>query len=236
MSYELVDEAFLARRNTARGRLDAMNPHLRPGGDEADPLRGQWFSKIYDLAGDDPANIPWARLAPNRLLSEWLARQTTLEGFRALDVGCSLGDNAEALAGAGALVTAFDLVERAIGWAHRRFPNSSVNYRVANLFEPPAEWRRAFDIVHECFTLQALTPALVPDAARSLASFVAQGGRLLVIAGAREPNEPQVTAWRPLTRAEIEALAVDGLRLTMLEDISPQGCMPRHWRAEFRRD
>lgn len=229
------DEDFLARRNAARERLNAMNPHLKPGGDEADPLRGRWFDAIYDLADGDPANIPWARLAPNVFLSQWLQKQPPLTGLRALDVGCSLGDNAEALAEAGASVTAFDMAARAIDWAKRRFPDSRVKYQIGNLLDPPLEWRGAFDIVHECFTLQVLTPSLVDDAAKHLASFLAPSGRLLVIAGAREPDEPRVTSWRPLTRAEIEALAVDGLTLRELDDIPAVGEFPRHWRAEFQR-
>lgn len=229
------DEDFLARRNAVRERLNAMNPHLKPGGDDADPLRGRWFDAIYDLAEGDPANIPWARLAPNPFLSQWLQRQPPLTGLGALDVGCSLGDNAEALAKAGANVTAFDMAARAIDWAKRRFPDSTVDYQVRNLLDPPQEWRSAFDIVHECFTLQVLTPSLVDEAARNLASFVAPHGRLLVIAGAREPDEPRVTSWRPLTRDEIEALAVGGLILRELDDFPAVGAFPRHWRAEFQK-
>ncbi len=35
----------------------------------------------------------------------------------------------------------------AIEWCHRRFPESSVDYRVADLFSLPEEWTQSFDLV-----------------------------------------------------------------------------------------
>ncbi|KAF0163886.1 MAG: methyltransferase, partial [Caulobacteraceae bacterium] len=183
----------------------------------------------------DPAGVPWAHLEPRPLLEDWLAARSIV-GLRALDVGCGLGDNAEALARAGAHVVAFDLVERAVQWARERFPQSAVDYHVADLFDAPSEWRGAFDLVHELYTLQALPEALLPDAARALAAFVAPGGTLLVISRARDDNEEIGGPPWPLARKDIEAFAVDGLRLVSLEDIPPSGHLARHWRAEFRRD
>lgn len=229
------DAEFGDRRARARERLDAIDPHMREGGAEADPQRKGWFEAVYELADNDPAGVPWANLIPHPLLAQWLEGRS-LEGLRALDVGCGLGDNAEALAAAGAKVTAFDLVPRAVEWAQRRFPQSTVRYRAADLFEAPAEWRDAFDLVHELYTLQALPAALLPQAARALASFVAPGGKLLVIARARDEGQlPARPPW-PLTQAQIEALAVDGLRLVSLEDIPATDSLVRHWRAEFAKE
>jgi 2-polyprenyl-3-methyl-5-hydroxy-6-metoxy-1,4-benzoquinol methylase len=230
-----LNEDFAERRARARERLDALDPHKLPGGIDADPRRQEWFEAVYALAEDDPAAVPWADLQPRPLLQEWLSARP-VAGLRALDVGCGLGDNAEALARAGARVVAFDLVERAVHWARERFPDSAVDYRVADLFNAPDEWRGAFDFVHELYTLQALPEALLPGAARALASFVAPGGTLLVISRARDDGEDLGGPPWPLARKDIEGLAVDGLRLVALEDIPASGGLARHWRAEFRRD
>ena len=138
------------------------------------------------------------------------------------------------MAAAGARTTAFDLSENAIVWAKRRFPDTRVDYRTADLFDPPPEWRGAFDLVHECYTLQALPNALLPEAGGALASFLKPGGALLVIARSRpNPAAPEGPPW-PLARKDIEALAANGLSLEACEELTPAG-EPAHWRAIYRR-
>ena len=89
--------------------------------------------------------------------------------------------------------------------------------------------------MHECYTLQALPSSLLPQAALALASLVAPRGRLLVIARARGDGQEVAGPPWPLTRGQVEALAVDGLTLASLEDLTKQQGA-RHWRAVFSRE
>jgi 2-polyprenyl-3-methyl-5-hydroxy-6-metoxy-1,4-benzoquinol methylase len=175
-------------------------------------------------------------LQPHPLTREWIAAQgETLLGLAALDVGCGLGDNAEALAAAGCRVNAFDLAPRAIGWAQRRFPASGVDYRTGDLFNLPDEWHAAFDLVHECYALQALPREVIPAAAAAMAETLRPGGKVLVIARARSDDAALSGPPWPLTRGDLAAFTAAGLTEASVEDIGARQDMVRHWRAVFER-
>lgn len=188
-----------------------------------------WFERLYAAAERGEVIVPWADLRPNAYLEGW-ARPGT---GRALVVGCGLGDDAEYLAGLGHRVTAFDVSATAIAGARARFPGSTVDYRTADVLDPPAEWRGAFDTVLEIYTVQVLRDESRRRAIGSIADLVAPGGTLLVIAGAREEDDdPGRMPW-PLTRAELDSF---GLPPVHVEDLYGDEDPPlRRWRAEFRR-
>src|SRR6266511_742052 len=120
-----------------------------------------WFDALYAEAEAGAATVPWDRPEPTALLAEW-ARLTGLAGAgrRALVVGCGPGRDAEFMAGLGFATTAFDISETAIRVARGRHPDSTVDYRVADLLAPPDEWRRSFDLVVESNNVQALPRSL----------------------------------------------------------------------------
>ena len=220
---------FAARRLAARARLNGIDD-----AGAGDPYRRAWFEAVYATAGDDPAQIPWADLAPHPLLVAWLGTVTPpAAGARALDVGCGLGDNAAAIAAKGWRVSGFDLSPRAIRWAKSRFP--TIDFAAADLFAPPAEWDRAFDLVHECYTLQALPDLPRAESMQKIARFVRPGGTLLVIARARDGSGPIAGPPWPLSREEIVSFEAHGLRAEAIEHLPDPTDGKPHWRATFRR-
>ncbi len=234
--FDPLDPAFAERRAAARKRLELHRSRQDAGRcGKKHPCRRDWFEAVYALAEGDPAQVPWGNLSAHPLLADWLAQNPRLDGQTALDIGCGLGDNAAALAGQGASVTAFDLVFRATEWARSRFPDKGIAFRAADLFDPPPEWRGAFDFVHETYTLQALPAAIFDSAREAIASFVKPGGKLLVIARARDEAQDFAGPPWPLARRDIEAFGDYGLEIATLEDIPPDSARNRHWRALLRK-
>ncbi len=196
-----------------------------------------WFERLYAAAEAGETEVPWDRHAPSQFLVQW-AEQRGLAGAsqRALVVGCGLGEDAEFIAGLGYTTVAFDISPTAIAAARRRFPDSAVEYRVANLLDPPPEWHRAFDLVVESLTLQALSDPPRRDAIARVGDLVAAGGTLVVIARARADGEVVDGPPWALTRAEIDALGQTGLEPVRIEDMRSEALpWPRRWRAEFAR-
>ncbi len=166
---------------------------------------------MYAAAGDDLAALPWASLKPFPLLVEWLGGAGAGVSGAALVVGTGLGDDAEELSRRGFEVTAFDVSPTAIERARQRFPESAVDYRVANLLDLPAEWRERFAFVVEIRTLQSLPIGDRAAAAKAIAATVAPGGLLWLFALGRESHQPGETRPWPVTDDELAVLEAAGL-------------------------
>lgn len=193
-----------------------------------------WFDVVYQQASQNQLMIPWAYKQPNPELVDWLEReQITSGGKRALVVGCGLGDDAECLAKYGFQVTAFDIAPSAIEQCRRRFPNSSVDYRVMDLFYTPAGWRHGFDFVLESRTIQSLPWQLCYPSIRAIAQFVAPGGTLLVITLGRNPEDPRTGIPWALSRVELSEFEQHNLMLQQFEDYTDRGGR-RRLRARYR--
>lgn len=196
-----------------------------------------WFEELYSQADGDPSIIPWADLEPNPNLVEWLdAQRAAGNGSRALKIGCGLGDDAEELNRRGFVTTAFDISLSAIAWCRGRFTDSKVDYSVADLFHLAPSWSKTFDLVVESYTLQVLPPDLRSKAIEAVADLVAENGTLLVIARARNEEDPAGTMPWPITRSEMQEFKTYALLEKSFEDYMDREEPPvRRFRATYNR-
>lgn len=192
-----------------------------------------WFEEFYAAGAVGAAPMPWSRTEPHPLLVEWAEAEELHGPGRAVVVGCALGADAEFVSGRGFDTTAFDISQTAIRCARERHQGSGVDYVVASVLDLPDTWHGAFDLVVEIITVQALPDDVRPRAIAGVASLVAAGGTLLVIALRDDGTHTAPPPPTPLTRAEIDSFAQHGLFPHDVAEVqSPGG--PR-WRAVFRR-
>ena len=177
-----------------------------------------WFEALYKESAGDNELIPWADLEPNRFFREWAeGNGLTGEGRKALVVGCGIGDDAKYLYDLGFNVTGFDISPTAIEWAKRLHSETGIVFETADLFQPPADWKGAFDFVLEVYTIQPLPIEMRPNVIDSIADFVADGGELVVVTHGREDDEePDVVPW-PVSRRDLSRFEGIGLKQIAFE-------------------
>lgn len=204
-----------------RDDTDRLSAASLAGGDPTG-----WFDRLYAEAWAGSATVPWDRPERIALLAGWAEQDAAAGGVgaiarggRALVVGCGPGRDAEFVSSLGFATTAFDIAPTAIRMARERYPDTRVDYRVADLLDPPPQWREAFDLVVESNNVQALPRPFRDRATSSVAGFVAPGGTLVVIAALLPEPDDQGPPW-PLTRAELDAFARDGLREISFDEVS----------------
>jgi len=174
-----------------------------------------WFDALYAEAEGNHEHIPWADLEPNKFLKIW-AEQTNLQGDgrNALVVGCGLGDDVKFLDDLGFKVTAFDISPTAIEWAKKIHAETSIEFVVADLFDAPPSWKNAFEFVLEVYTIQPLPLELREKVIDSIANFVAENGKLVVVTRGRENDEiPTELPWA-LSRQDLSQFEANGLQQT----------------------
>jgi pimeloyl-ACP methyl ester carboxylesterase/SAM-dependent methyltransferase len=230
-SWDIVVPAILALTS---GGWQHQADRLASGSLAAGDPTG-WFERLYAgaVAGETP--MPWDSDARPELVDWVRTRRPDGAGRRAVVVGCGLGANAELVAGLGFDTVAFDIAATAVQQARQRNQPSTVDYRVADLLAPPADWIGAFDLVVEVYTVQALPDPPRAQAIANVSRLVAPGGTLVVVAAATSGAPAAVESgppW-PLIRAEIDAFAAGGLAEFRVEWLDGGGA-PR-WRAEFHR-
>lgn len=193
-----MEDSKLATQHLAKAYADQGNPD-------------GWFEEFYARANGDIHKVYWADLKPNPFLISWMENHGIPAGTPAITVGCGLGDDAEALASSGYQVTAFDISPSAIAMCLDRFSNSSVDYRIADLFNLPREWHQAFDLVYEFNTIQILTGSNRLRAIRAITDLVAPGGFILVSCRSRNTGEQMDAFPLALDRDEIDEFVRRGL-------------------------
>lgn len=194
----------------------------------------EFFEARYRRAGRDADALPWAASAPSSVVTDWVARSEAVPQ-RAMVIGCGLGDDAEFVAAHGWVTTAFDTSPTAIAWCRERFPDTAVDYRAQDLFDPPTEWPGAFHLVVEVATIQSLAPSVRDEAIRSVARLVAPGGTLLVAALVNAHDVPVHGPPWPLAPGDFAGFVDEGLAEVMAaEHATPWPGVDRAHREYYR--
>lgn len=173
-----------------------------------------WFDYIYKSANGDFTKVFWADLEASPYLISWLKKEFVQKpNKKACVIGCGVGDDAEALSEFGFEVTAFDISKTAIDLCKKRYPNTKVDYLVADLFDYPKEWFESFDVVYECNTLQVLPNKYRKKARAAMSSLLAKNGFILVSCRSREENKKEDEIPKPLAKSELdEFITIDNLQ------------------------
>ena len=195
---------------------------------DGEPTR--WYDELWSAAGRGEVPLPWDHTDPHPVLAEWVARWGEGAGRRAVVVGCGLGADSELLARHGWRTTAFDISPAAVAAVRQRYPDSPVDYREGDLLDVVDDLVGAFDLVVEIYTLQALHPSLRDRAVAGVRRLLAPGGTALVVQVVRRDDQPRSAEppWT-LTRAEMEAVAGDGVVMESIAEVLPEGRVNPVW-------
>jgi SAM-dependent methyltransferase len=208
----------------ANADQDKADAHTRELAASAAQDPTAWFEVLYADASRGVAAVPWDRHEPSVLLTEWASRgQVDGSGQTAVVVGAGYGRDAEFIARLGYRTTAFDISPTAVRDTRIRFPDTAVDYVVADLLDLPPAWLGAYDLVIEDMTVQALPESMRAEATAAVASLVGPGGTLVVVAAARDVDDAVGGPPWPLTAPQVHAFGDHDLEEATLERIPDAG-------------
>jgi len=173
-----------------------------------------WCDSVYTDAQGDYKAVFWADLEASPYLVKWLEKNknqltSNLQDKKAIVIGCGVGDDAEALSDYGYKVTAFDISPEAIKLCKKRYPNTKVDYLVADLFDYDKAWLENFDVVYECNTIQILPGEYRIQARIAMSNLLSKNAHILVSCRSREKNEKNDEIPLPLDYEEINKFVTD---------------------------
>jgi len=164
-----------------------------------------WCNSIYEDAQGDYKAVFWADLEASPYLLKWCKENPVKDNMKkAVVIGCGVGDDAQALDELGYKVTAFDISPEAINLCKKRYPNTNVNYLVADLFNYPKNWLESFDLVYECNTIQILPGEYRIKARKAISSLASKNAHILVSCRSRNKGEKENEIPLPLDKKEID--------------------------------
>jgi SAM-dependent methyltransferase len=218
-------------KEEARARVREIAAEFADRGDQLG-----WFDEVYKQAAGSTDSIPWADMEPNRFFKAW-AEEKDLQGNgrKALVVGCGLGDDAKFLDDLGFDVTAFDISANAIEWARKLHKDTDIQFEVGDLFQPHRGWLGAFQFVLEIYTIQPLPMELRSRAIDAVASFVADGGELVVVCRGRDDGEEVDQLPYPLSKEDLSQFERAGLEQVDFREVKDDIDDERRFVVHYRR-
>lgn len=168
----------------ARTFREMLNDRLRKQGWYDSPAYWDMKAQSYEgLARSNWPNNTYNALVHARQMKAIDALLPEVEGLRVADVGCGTGRVAAHLARRGARVTGWDFSPGAVEAASREHGHLGIDFRVGNVFDPPAaEDRGVYDVVLTlgCLTLACKNEADFDRAASNVISLARPSGARVI--------------------------------------------------------
>jgi SAM-dependent methyltransferase len=161
----------------------------------------------------------WNKGEPSPPMRQYLERGA-VRG-RALVPGCGYGHEVALAVERGLDATGLDIAPSGIAAARAQYPHLADRFLTADLFDPPAALRGAFDVVLEHTCMSGLHPSLRADYRRGIDLTLRPGGVLVGVWYIHPDLDPgEEGPPFPFSVLDLTALFADGYEI--LEDYVPE--------------